>query len=110
MSGAFRINFWLLLDVLSIVPFDYTLWAIGHPSTWLRCVQILKVYRLYDVQNVIRTQFKMFHLFNMVLLSMLYFISSHVIACLLYAIAIHEYNRGGRFDGRSFVFNWVCDN
>ncbi|MDR3547167.1 MAG: hypothetical protein P4M11_02620 [Candidatus Pacebacteria bacterium] len=89
--------------MVSAIPFDYALWAIGYQNTWLRCAQILKVYRLMDVLGVLRSQFKMFHLFNIVMLSFVYFISSHIFACFLYRIAVSEYDRGGRFDGRSFV-------
>ena len=99
----FRLNVQLMIDILSIVPLDYIMWNNEQYGTWFRLLRFLKMYRLKDAQEVMRRFFSSFHLFNIIILVVFYMLASHIGACILYVIALFEYNRGGRFDGKDFV-------
>lgn len=102
-NDSFRINFSLLADIASIVPLDYISWLMGYPQEWFRCIRFIKVYCLYNIASVLKTLFKSSHFFNIVLLFILCGCASHIFGCIFYVIALFEFNRGGRFDGKSLV-------
>ena len=99
----FKLDLNFMIDIISLVPFCYLFLLIKQYAVWLRCIGLLKIYRLFAIYTVIRNQFKTFHFFNIIILSFVFLISSHMIACILYQISLFESKRGGRFDGLTFV-------
>lgn len=92
-----------MIDVFSVIPLDYIMWNNDVYGTWFRLLRFLKIYRIQDTQEVLRRFFSSFHLFNIIILGFFYLLASHIGACIFYLIALFEYNRGGRFDGKDFV-------
>lgn len=92
---------------MAAIPIDYIYLATGTYLNPLRFLRMLKLIRLSTINTNWKTYFDNYHMFNVIKLLLFSLISSHVFACILYVIAKHEYNAGGRFDHKSFV---LCSN
>ncbi len=100
-----RITLGFVLELISTFPIDYLYYATGTYENWLRLFRLLKIVRMLDVDRVFKSYFANFHLYNVVRLILFYCVSSHVFSCILYVIAKHAYEEGGRFDGGYYVLS-----
>jgi hypothetical protein len=98
-----NLNLSSLLDVVSVLCVDYVALATGPYVPWLRIVRFCKLHRLLDIDALFRSLFKSYNLYNVVRLALGDICAIHIFACILYPIAKSEYEKGGRFDGKSFV-------
>ena len=94
-----------MLEIIATFPLDYLYYATGNYNNWLRLLRLLKAGRLLDADTLFKAYFESLHLYNVVRLFVVYLLSSHVFSCILFAIAKHEHDSGGRFDGGYLV--WI---
>ncbi len=98
------------MELIATLPVDYLYYATGEYSNVLRLLRLLKVVRVVELNAGFRSWFENYHMFNIARLVFFYFVSSHIFACIFYAIGKYEFDQGGRFDGNCMVSTYILLN
>jgi len=102
--GNTTISFNTLIELLSPLPIDYIYFAAAGYNNWLRLFRLLKIVRLPSLENLIKTKFESYHMYNIMRIIFSFACISHILTCFLYSIAKYEFENGGRYDSQCFVF------
>ena len=94
-----------LLDLIAILPFDYFAMPFGislQVRAFLRLTRFAKLYRIAEMISQIKQRSKIsIPLFTIFLLSLLFVLLSHLMACIYIFIGKREVYQQSRFDGQS---------
>jgi len=94
----------LAMDIIAVIPIDYALLFIGKSSPWTKLIRILKFRRVSLFYERLCHYVESLHLRNIIVMVFANLFFTHIIACGMYALSYYEHLRGGRFDGKDFVF------